>query len=189
MKAALGVVNPAMSAKAVRLSVTVPGTPTLVSGDAERLQQVVWNLFSNAIKFTPSGGTVTVELKESGSEYVLTVEDTGMGISAEFLPFVFDRFRQADGTMTREHGGLGLGLAIVKDLTELHGGAVSATSPGKGRGARFSVRLPRLRRRTDCSDRRNASLSKGCRRETPLPVFACSRSTTIRMPWRSSPRR
>jgi two-component sensor histidine kinase len=144
VRAALEVVNPAMSAKAVRLSVTVPGTPTLVSGDAERLQQVVWNLFSNAIKFTPSGGTVTVELKESGSEYVLTVEDTGIGISAEFLPFVFDRFRQADGTMTREHGGLGLGLAIVKDLTELHGGSVSATSPGKGGGARFSVRLPRL---------------------------------------------
>ena len=144
VKAALEVVNPAMSAKAVRLSVTVPGTPTLVSGDAERLQQVVWNLFSNAIKFTPSGGTVTVELKEFGSEYVLTVEDTGIGISAEFLPFVFDRFRQADGTLTREHGGLGLGLAIVKDLTELHGGTVLATSPGKGRGASFSVRLPRL---------------------------------------------
>jgi CheY-like chemotaxis protein len=115
-----------------------------VNGDRDRLQQVVWNLLSNAIKFTPPGGAVSVSLKLENGTCELSVSDTGAGISPAFLPHVFDRFRQADGSITREHGGLGLGLAIVKELTELHGGVVVAASPGPGLGASFTVRLRQL---------------------------------------------
>jgi Signal transduction histidine kinase len=114
-------------------------------GDAKRLQQVVWNLLTNAVKFTPSGGTVEVRLSavgvtdSSSPNYVqITVSDTGKGISKEFLPYVFDRFRQADGSITRADSGLGLGLAIVRHLVELHGGTVTAESPGKDKGATFT---------------------------------------------------
>jgi CheY-like chemotaxis protein len=106
------------------------------------LQQVVWNLLSNAIKFTPQGGSVEVRLEGAGSHVRVVVADTGEGIDQQFLPYVFDRFRQADGSTTRAHGGLGLGLAIVRHLVELHGGTIQADSGGRGRGATFTVSLP-----------------------------------------------
>ncbi|MBW3550511.1 MAG: GAF domain-containing protein, partial [Proteobacteria bacterium] len=116
-----------------------------VNGDVSRLQQILWNLLSNAIKFTPRGGEVRVWLARAGSLLELTVSDTGEGIDAEFLPYVFDRFRQADASISRRHGGLGLGLSIVKKLVELHGGTVHAHSPGAGRGTTFVVALPLAR--------------------------------------------
>jgi CheY-like chemotaxis protein len=113
-----------------------------VSGDANRLQQVVWNLLTNAVKFTPRGGTVQVLLERVNSHLEVSVIDSGQGIAPDFLPHVFDRFRQADGSTTRRHGGLGLGLSIVKHLVEMHGGSVRAKSPGEGQGATFVVALP-----------------------------------------------
>jgi CheY-like chemotaxis protein len=113
-----------------------------VSGDSTRLQQVVWNLLSNAIKFTPAGGRVEVRLEQVGNQAQITISDNGQGIPEEFLPHVFDYFRQADGATTRKFGGLGLGLAIVRYLVELHGGTVQAQSPGEQLGATFTVRLP-----------------------------------------------
>jgi CheY-like chemotaxis protein len=113
-----------------------------VSGDPNRLQQVFWNLLSNAVKFTPRGGRIQVLLERVNSHVEVSVIDTGEGIRPEFLPFVFDRFRQADASTTRSHGGLGLGLAIVKQLVELHGGSVRAKSAGEGQGATFVVALP-----------------------------------------------
>src|SRR5213078_1583943 len=108
------------------------------------LQQVVWNLLNNAIKFTPAGGRVHVRLERGDSAAIVTVCDSGPGIPPEFLPHVFERFRQADASTTRAQGGLGLGLAIVRHLVEMHGGCVYADSPGEGRGATFAVRLPLL---------------------------------------------
>ena len=122
-------------------------SPLLVSGDSDRLQQIVWNLLSNAVKFTPEGGCVEVQLEHVDSYAQIRVSDTGKGISAEFLPYVFDRFRQADSTTTRSHGGLGLGLAIVRQLVELHGGTVGVESLGEGQGATFTVKLPLLKMR------------------------------------------
>jgi CheY-like chemotaxis protein len=110
--------------------------------DPSRMQQVIWNLLSNAIKFTPTGGRVTIGEAREGSMVVLRVTDTGAGIEPEFLPHVFDRFRQQDPASTRKHGGLGLGLSIVRNLVELHGGTISAESEGAGRGATFTVRVP-----------------------------------------------
>ena len=134
----------AAAARGVRIERLAPPTPCLVAGDRDRLQQILWNLISNAVKFTPSGGVVSVRLACDAGRVRLAVRDTGIGISPEFLPHVFDRFRQADGSLTREHGGLGLGLAIVKELTELHGGTVSVASDGRERGASFLVDLPEL---------------------------------------------
>jgi hypothetical protein len=114
-----------------------------VLGDRDRLQQVVWNLVSNALKFTPKGGSVSVMLAEHNGDVEVTVTDTGIGISAEFLPFVFDRFRQADSSMSRRHNGLGLGMAIVRHLVELHGGTVVVESAGEGQGAMFRLQLPK----------------------------------------------
>lgn len=142
VEAALDSVRPAAEAKGVRLQVVLDSRPGIISGDPDRLQQVVWNLVSNAIKFTPKGGRVQVRLERVNSHVEITVSDTGEGIAPEFLPHVFDRFRQADGSSQRRHGGLGLGLAIVRHLTELHGGEVSVTSPGLGQGATFTVKLP-----------------------------------------------
>jgi CheY-like chemotaxis protein len=113
-----------------------------VWGDPNRLQQCLWNLLSNAIKFTPKAGKVQVSLARVNSQLEVTVVDTGQGISEEFLPYVFERFRQADASTTRRHGGLGLGLSIVKSLVELHGGSVSAKSAGKDQGATFCIELP-----------------------------------------------
>ena len=142
MESAINVVRPTAEAKGLHIEVDFDQQPTVVSGDANRLQQVFWNLLSNAVKFTPAGGKVTVQLRQVNSEVEITVADTGQGITAEFLPFVFDRFRQADSTSTRHHGGLGLGLAIARHLIEIHGGAIEAKSPGPGKGATFTVRLP-----------------------------------------------
>src|SRR6185503_1410549 len=114
----------------------------VVSGDANRLQQVVWNLLSNAVKFTDAGGSVVLSVRQVDSVVEIRVTDTGQGIKRDFLPFVFDRFRQADSTTTRQHGGLGLGLAIARHLVEIHGGSINAESTGEGRGASFSVRFP-----------------------------------------------
>jgi CheY-like chemotaxis protein/two-component sensor histidine kinase len=137
---ALESVRAAAAAKDIQLSIAE--TPQcVVRGDAGRLQQVVWNLLSNAIKFTPAGGAIRVGVARDEHEVTVSVADTGAGIPLEFLPHVFDRFRQADQTTTRVHGGLGLGLSIVRHLVELHGGTVSATSGGPGQGACFTVRL------------------------------------------------
>jgi CheY-like chemotaxis protein len=113
-----------------------------VSGDPSRVQQIVWNLLSNALKFTPRGGRVQVRLQRANSHIEISVADTGIGIRPEFLPYVFDRFRQADGSTTRGHGGLGIGLSIARHLVELHGGTLRAASLGEGRGATFTVELP-----------------------------------------------
>jgi signal transduction histidine kinase/CheY-like chemotaxis protein len=144
IEAAVDVIAPVARAKKVELTFDLPAAPAPVNGDPDRLQQVIWNLLSNAVKFTPSGGSVMVSLHDAAGTWTLDVSDTGCGIAPEFLPRAFERFLQVDGSMTRQHGGLGLGLAIVKDLTELHGGTVSVSSDGIGRGATFSVRLPRL---------------------------------------------
>ena len=142
LESAASAIQPAADAKAIRLAVkSAPQVPR-VMGDATRLQQVVWNLLTNAVKFTPSGGDVHAEVRQEGAAVVVTVSDTGQGIEPAFLPFVFDMFRQAEPTATRSQGGLGIGLSIVKRLVELHGGTVSAVSPGPGRGSTFTVRLP-----------------------------------------------
>ncbi len=137
-------IMPAAEAKGVSIRKRTPDTTLKVNGDANRLQQVVWNLLTNAVKFTPEGGSVEVELKEEIGEAVLTVADSGQGIAPEFLPHVFERFRQADSSTTRSYTGLGLGLAIVRHLVELHGGSVKAESEGEGKGARFLVTIPLL---------------------------------------------
>ncbi|HEX8720649.1 MAG TPA: PAS domain S-box protein, partial [Pyrinomonadaceae bacterium] len=140
--AAVESVRPAAEARGVRLQKVVDTGVVTVSGDPVRLQQVVWNLLSNAIKFTPRGGRVRVTMQRVESQVEISVEDNGAGIAPEFLPHVFDRFRQADQKTTRRHGGLGLGLSIVRHLVELHGGAVRAESEGEGHGATFTVTLP-----------------------------------------------
>jgi PAS domain S-box-containing protein len=142
VRAAIETVRPAADAKGIRIQAVLDPLARPVSGDPSRLQQVFWNLLSNAIKFTPRGGRVQVVLERVNSHLEVSVTDTGEGISPEFLPYVFDRFRQADATTTRRHGGLGLGLAIVKQLAELHGGTVQARSDGPGQGSTFSVLLP-----------------------------------------------
>ena len=144
IEAAIDSIRPAAEAKSIRLHVTLDTNTGLVSGDPDRLQQVIWNLLSNAVKFTDKRGHVQVTLQRIDSHVQLTVSDTGKGIPREFLPYVFDRFRQADSSITRLHGGLGLGLAIVRHLVELHGGSVQAQSPGPGKGATFSLELPVL---------------------------------------------
>ncbi|HLL75894.1 MAG TPA: ATP-binding protein [Pyrinomonadaceae bacterium] len=142
INAAVDSVQLAADTKGIRLGVALDPSARHVSGDAGRLQQVVWNLLSNAIKFTPEGGRVEVRLGRDGRDVQIKVSDTGQGVAPEFLPHVFDRFRQADGTSTRRHGGLGLGLSIVRHLVELHGGTVTADSPGAGLGASFIITLP-----------------------------------------------
>jgi signal transduction histidine kinase/ActR/RegA family two-component response regulator len=141
VEAAIDSVRLAAEARGIELSSILSPTPT-ISGDPTRLQQVVWNLLSNAIKFTSKGGHVALTLRQVESQIELEVVDDGQGIAADFLPYVFDRFRQADGTTTRAHNGLGLGLAIVRHLVELHGGSVRAESGGHGHGSSFLVRLP-----------------------------------------------
>jgi PAS domain S-box-containing protein len=142
IEAAIATLMPAASARGVRIEKVLDPLARPVSGDPSRLQQVIWNLLSNAIKFTPRNGKVQVLLERVNSHIEISVADTGEGIDSEFLPYVFDRFRQADGSTTRKHGGLGLGLAIVKQLVELHGGSVRVKSGGIGRGTTFVVNLP-----------------------------------------------
>jgi PAS domain S-box-containing protein len=142
VEAAIEAVRPAAEAKGMRMQKIMDTGVVTVSGDPVRLQQVVWNLLANSIKFTPRGGRVQVRLERVNSHIEIAVSDTGVGIPPEFLPHVFDRFRQADQRTTRQHGGMGLGLAIVRHLVELHGGTVRAESAGEGRGSTFTVLLP-----------------------------------------------
>ena len=142
ISAAVDAMQPLADAKGVQLAMTLDPSARRIAGDVTRLRQVLWNLLSNAIKFTPTGGRVEVGLARAGADVEISVRDTGEGIAPEALPFIFDRFRQADSTSTRQHGGLGLGLAIVRHLVELHGGAVQAESAGEGQGAIFTIRLP-----------------------------------------------
>jgi signal transduction histidine kinase/ActR/RegA family two-component response regulator len=142
IEAAIDTMRPAADARSIRLQVTLDSEVGTISGDPDRLQQVVWNLLSNAIKFTPKGGKVQVRLERINSHIELTVSDTGQGISPEFLPCIFDRFSQADGSSTRSHSGLGLGLAIARNIVELHGGTIHVASPGEGQGSSFAVILP-----------------------------------------------
>jgi PAS domain S-box-containing protein len=169
IEAAVEALRPAAEAKAVRVLKVLDTGVVSVAGDPSRLQQVVWNLLSNAIKFTPRGGRVQVRLERVESHVEIAVTDTGAGIKAEFLPHVFERFRQADQATTRQHGGLGLGLAIVRHLVELHGGTVQAESEGEGQGATFTVRLPLVPvyHRDDLSQRVHPAA-----RDT-LPAFGC----------------
>ena len=154
---ALDAVRPAAHAKTISLQSRLATSPRVVVGDPERLQQVIWNLLSNAVKFTDAGGAVTIEMDEtSGGQVRLRVRDTGAGIDPVFLPHVFERFSQADGSESRRHGGLGLGLAIVRHLVELHGGTVSAESPGVGQGSTFTVELPAAALRVAAEDRRSS---------------------------------
>jgi signal transduction histidine kinase/ActR/RegA family two-component response regulator len=145
--AAVEVVQPAAAAKRLQLTSHIGVRPAMTAGDPDRLQQVVWNLLSNAVKFTPPQGKVSISL-ERHEGYVISVTDTGPGIEPKFLPFVFEPFRQADGSASREHGGLGLGLAIAKRLVELHGGTIETRSAGRGHGASFEVRLPSVLERS-----------------------------------------
>jgi signal transduction histidine kinase len=147
--AALDSVRPAADAKAIRLAVSLAPLASPVLGDSDRLQQVIWNLLSNAIKFTPREGRVEVRLWESRPNAVIQVSDSGIGIRPDFLPYVFDRFRQAESTLTRSHGGLGLGLSIVRHLVELHGGTVDVDSASEGQGAIFRVSIPLRATATD----------------------------------------
>ncbi|WP_339377177.1 PAS domain-containing sensor histidine kinase [Cyanothece sp. BG0011] len=142
IKAAIDTLKPAADAKNIRLQSALDPAASPILGDSERLQQIVWNLLSNAVKFTPKQGEVTIVLQRINSHVEIVVADTGQGISAEFLPYVFERFRQANSSTSRSFGGLGLGLAIVRQLVELHGGTVQAESRGEGQGATFTVKLP-----------------------------------------------
>ena len=139
---AVETIRPAADAKGIRLEPILDPRTGPVSGDPERLRQILWNLLSNAVKFTPRGGRVQIRLERVNSHVEITVSDTGAGISAEFLPYVFDRFRQADAGIAREHGGLGLGLAISRHLVELQGGRIAGASDGPGKGSTFRVELP-----------------------------------------------
>lgn len=142
IQAAVEAIRPAADAKEISLRLALDTHSVSVAGDPGRLQQIVWNLLSNAVKFTPKGGSVQVRLERSNSYIEITVSDSGRGISQEFMPYVFDRFRQADSSYNRVHAGLGLGLAIARQLVELHGGTIEAQSAGEGYGASFTVKLP-----------------------------------------------
>jgi signal transduction histidine kinase len=142
LRSTIDTVRPAMQNKRVHFDAWLPGTVPFVLGDAQRLQQVFWNLLSNALKFTQAEGTIQATLRVNDDSVELVIADTGIGIRQDVLPVVFDRFRQADSSTTRHHAGLGLGLAIVKEIVELHGGSVRAESAGEGHGATFIIRLP-----------------------------------------------
>ncbi len=148
VEAALAAVRPAACARGIALSVALEPGAGPVSGDPGRLQQVVWNLLSNAVKFTPEGGRIEVRLRPEDGHAVIRVTDTGEGFEPAFAPHLFERFRQADSSSTRPHGGIGAGLALVRHVVEAHGGTVSAQSEGRGKGATFTVRLPGVHRDT-----------------------------------------
>jgi CheY-like chemotaxis protein/anti-sigma regulatory factor (Ser/Thr protein kinase) len=168
---AIDVVRPAADAKHIQIASHFDESLGPVSGDHARLQQVVWNLLFNAVKFTPEGGRVEVRLERDGSRARVVVSDTGRGISPDFLPHVFDRFRQADGATTRSYGGLGLGLAIVRHLIEAHGGTVRVESHGEGLGATFSITLPFLAVRIEAPEIERRSR----RHENGAPRYALPR--------------
>ena len=159
INAAIDSVQLASETKNIKLEVRVDPSARHTNGDVTRLQQVVWNLLSNAIKFTPEGGSVAIRLERQGHNARITVSDTGQGISNQFLPFIFDRFRQADGSSTRRQSGLGLGLAIVRHLVELHGGTIEAESPGDGLGSMFTITLPLAQQGREVQIRNTGSLA------------------------------
>lgn len=171
IEAALAAAEPSAAAKKIRLIRVLDSKAGPVSGDPTRLQQVIWNLLSNSIKFTPSQGKVTVTLERVNSHVEISIHDTGEGISAEFLPHVFDRFRQQDATTVRKHQGLGLGLSIVKQLVELHGGSVRAKSPGINQGSTFIVSLPvvAVSSGASASEEKPTVLSEATQSEDALP--------------------
>ena len=140
--AAIETVTPAAAAKGIRVERILDRAAGPISGDPGRLQQVAWNLLSNAIKFTPGGGTVQVVLQRKDAHVEIAVADSGIGIEPALIPYLFERFRQGDGSTTRRNGGLGLGLSLVKSLVELHGGIVDVTSEGAGLGTTVTVHLP-----------------------------------------------
>ncbi|MGE5816371.1 MAG: ATP-binding protein [Acidobacteriota bacterium] len=157
LRDAVDSIRPAANAKRLTLKIVSEAEPVMIRADASRIQQVFWNLLSNAAKFTDPGGRVTAELQRHDSDVLLIVRDTGIGIKPEFLPRVFDRFSQADASPSRQHSGLGLGLSIVRHLVELHGGTVSAHSEGQGRGSEFTVSLPALAIRRHSTQHGSAS--------------------------------
>ena len=142
IKSVIESLRPAAEAKQIRLELTIDPLADQLRADEARLQQIIWNLLSNSVKFTDKGGVIKIGIGRNQSTTEIVVSDNGQGISEEFLPFVFDRFQQADSSITRKHGGLGLGLAISRHLVELHGGTIAVSSPGEGLGATFKVRLP-----------------------------------------------
>ena len=142
IQAALDVIEPGATAKRVAIVTDFEATPIPVNADADRLQQAVWNVLSNALKFTNPGGTITVTVRRDNATARLLVVDTGQGITPEFLPYVFDRFRQADASTSRRHGGVGLGLALTRQILELHGGSIEVKSAGTDNGCTFTLRLP-----------------------------------------------
>src|SRR5262249_50376843 len=148
IESAIEVVRPTAEAKHIRIQFRKPAEPVRVTGDGARLQQVVWNLLSNAVKFTGDHGSVVVWLDKTEHHAHISVSDDGVGIAPEFLPYVFDRFRQADGSSTRKHGGLGIGLAIVRHIVEMHGGSVRVESRGRGQGTTFTIELPLVPRKS-----------------------------------------
>ena len=160
---AVATIQSAADAKGVRLQVVVDPAAGPVSGDPDRLQQIIWNLLSNAVRFTPKEGRVQLRLERVNSHVEIVVSDTGIGVPPEFLPHVFERFRQADSRFSREHGGLGLGLAITRDLVQLHGGTIQAYSEGEGRGATFRVQLPLMivHPAADADQRENPAAERG----------------------------
>lgn len=170
VEAALDAVRPAAEARGIRLHATLDPQAGPIMGDPDRLQQVVWNLLDNAVKFTPKGGAVQVLLERVASSVGLTVRDTGQGIDPEFLPHVFERFRQQESGLHRPHGGLGLGLSIAKSLVEQHGGAIRVESEGAGRGATFVVRLPRASVRAEPAPRPFASPVLALPGDKPCPT-------------------
>ena len=167
--AAINTVRPAAEAKEIRLHIILDPLARPVRGDPNRLQQIFWNLLTNAVKFTPKGGRVSVSLERMNSHLELNVTDNGEGIDTEFLPHVFDRFRQADSSMDRRHGGLGLGLSIVKQLVELHGGTITARSAGKGKGSTFTISLPLMATFGDFRDLSTTHHPSGDAFADPLP--------------------
>jgi len=175
INAAIDSVQLASEAKNIKLEVRVDASARHITGDVTRLQQVIWNLLSNAIKFTPEGGSVAVRLERLGHNARIIVSDTGQGISNQFLPFIFDRFRQADGSSTRRQSGLGLGLAIVRHLVELHGGTIEAESPGEGLGSTFTIKLPLAQQGREVRIRSTGSLASPeemAQYAKPLPSLA-----------------
>jgi PAS domain S-box-containing protein len=167
VEAAVDSLRPTIESKGIALVVSLDSDNEPILGDAQRLQQVVWNLLSNSAKFTPKGGQVQVELRRAGAEVELSVSDNGRGIAPSALPFVFDRFRQADASITRSYGGLGLGLSIAKSLVELHGGSIEAFSAGEGEGSRFTLRLPGSELTSEASRALPAALSSRPSSEPP----------------------
>jgi signal transduction histidine kinase/CheY-like chemotaxis protein len=170
--AAVDAVRPAAEAKNIRIQTILDSNAGPVLGDYERLQQVVWNLLSNSIKFTPKGGRISIQLERVESHIEITVKDTGKGIGYEFLPYIFNPFTQADGSINRSFGGLGMGLAIVKHIVELHGGTTVVSSEGEGHGATFTIKLPLLvvRKEFNKGERVHPQVSEGLQFDLPYSL-------------------